>query len=215
MAWNVKVSKGGGDGSPREVCPPDQYPGMVVGVIDLGHQHEQKFQSQEMEWVPKVVLVWEAVGATASGGNPFYFARSYRLSLHEKASFRKVLELAGVSCDGDDVDIASVLGKYHLLEVVNGTSSKNTAYAALSKENGISKLPKVMTKGLPQQPTRPFLLHQIADGALPKHEWLPFIYGRSITDIQAESRELGGKAQPRSQMQAAGKAEDDEDTIPF
>jgi hypothetical protein len=62
MGWNVKVSKGDGDGKPREVCEPDQYPGVLVALIDLGTHSEKAYQSQEMVDKHSVAVVKPKVG---------------------------------------------------------------------------------------------------------------------------------------------------------
>lgn len=196
MAFKVAVSKGGGGGEMREACPPDEYPAVLVAVIDLGHQHKKKFESQEMEWRPMVALVWEIQEAKSERGEPFYFAEEYRQSLHEKATLAKVLLAGGVVIpeDAAQFDLEAVLGRPYLLTIEEATSAGGKKYSRIAR-GGVAKLPKALAKGL-QKPARQPFSWTIDQGAMPAHDWLPFLYGQAIHEIQAESRELSGKGAP-------------------
>jgi hypothetical protein len=211
MGWNVKVSKGDGDGKPREVCEPDQYPGVLVALIDLGTHSEKAYQSQEMVDKHSVAVVWEAIGPKTSTGEPFYFAEKFGLSLHEKATFRKVLEAGGVIIpeDLDTFDVASALGKFYLLEVEVGQSAKGNSYSRLAKKGGWAKLPKAMAK-LVSPPTRDVLIWQIEQGVMPKHDWLPYLYGKSLDEHQKASHEVSGKKAVAAGAGAGYSSEDEE-----
>lgn len=211
MSWNVNIPKGdGGDFPAREVMPADQYPAVLIAMVDLGTQRVQKFQSQEMEEKRQVVLVWEIQGPKTEAGEPFYLAERYNLSLHEKATFRKVLLNGGLALPDDgSADITQALGKPYLIDVEVGTSQKGNEYNRIAKD-GVQKLPNAMRKGL-TKPTRPSFAWQISQGLMPNHSWLPFVYGKPISDHQKASKEIGGaSAASNGQVVAVGASADEE-----
>lgn len=213
MGWNVKVSKGTGDFKPREVCEPDQYPGILVALIDLGTHSEKAYQAAGTVDRHSVCVVWEAIGPKTSAGEPFYFADKFGLSLHEKATFRKLLEAGGIVVpeDLDEFDISSALGKPYLLEIEVRESDKGNRYSCLAKKNGWAKLPKVMAK-MVTRPTRDFIAWEISQGVMPKHDWLPYLYGKSIEDYHKSCQEIVGRVAAGSGISQPDMSDD---AIPF
>ncbi len=211
--WKVPVTTGG-TGEAREVCPADQYPAVLVAMIDLGTHAKKEFQKETFKDRHMIALVWEVQGARTSAGEPFYFAEEYPLSLNEKAKFRAVLEMGGAKvADDGDFDITAVLGCPYLLEVEVGTSLKGNEYARIAK-NGVAKLPNAMKKGI-EKPVRPPFVWQIGQGVLAKHDWIPFLYGKAIHDIQSKSRELAGGAEDKESGGGSGEAGGSDESIPF
>jgi hypothetical protein len=183
-------------------------------MIDLGTHPKKEFQKETFKDRHMIALVWEVQGAKTEKGDPFYFAEEYPLSLNEKAKFRAVIEMAGhrVSDDGE-FDICAALGCPYLLEIEVHESQKGNQYARIAK-GGVGKLPNAMRKGL-EKPVRPPFAWQISQGVMPKHDWLPFLYGKSIQEIQGKSRELGGGSEDKDARSDSSQTDHSGNDIPF
>jgi hypothetical protein len=71
-----------------------------------------------------------------------------------------------------------------------------------------------MRKGL-EKPVRPPFAWQISQGVMPKHDWLPFLYGKSIQEIQGKSRELGGGSEDKDARSDSSQTDHSGNDIPF
>lgn len=109
----------GGEGGQYELPPDDNHRAAIVAVVDLG-THMEAFGSEAAKPVRKVVVAYELLDAKKADGFRFVVGLAYRLSLHEKASFRKVAEAARGKLDnGADFDPASLLGHVVKLTIVH------------------------------------------------------------------------------------------------
>lgn len=93
----IPVPESGGDFQ-RHLPPEGRLNSVCVDVHYLGMVQQKKFQSQEMEEVPMVVLAW-AVGDAQGNvyynpemGWPLTVQQRYRLSLAPQAKLRKTIE---------------------------------------------------------------------------------------------------------------------------
>jgi hypothetical protein len=78
-------------GAKYEPIPPDNHLGILIGWIDLG-THMESYQGGPLKANRKVKLQWELPGVSRSDGSTAVISAKYNFSLHEKASFRKVLD---------------------------------------------------------------------------------------------------------------------------
>lgn len=143
---SIIVSSNGGGKLPLH--PTGAYPFRCVRIIDLGtQQSEYKGRARS---VRKVRLVWESpevMGDEAGdfAGKPFLVTQDFTQSLSDKAALRQALESwRGRPFTQQELrgfDLADVLGKPCMLNIVHNTKGENT-YANISS---IMPLPKGMT----------------------------------------------------------------------
>ena len=134
----MKASNGGGgDFTP---CPEGSHPAILVGLFDIGTHREPGFQGAAEEDVRKVVMVWEV--HTDEGA--FIVLRDYRLSFHEKAGLRKVIEGWRGKAFGEEeeFDLSTIAGKAALVQITHKTAK--TSGNTYGRLEAVMKLPKQM-----------------------------------------------------------------------
>ena len=96
---DLSISTGGGDYK-RELLPAKNHPVRLVGYAEIGEQEKRKFQSEEIDIVDTVRLVFEVLskdGIRKDDNDKVVGARRLYLeckkSTHEKSTLRKLFEL--------------------------------------------------------------------------------------------------------------------------
>ena len=112
---------------------PGTYNARCVNIIDLGTQ--ETTYNGETKMAHQVMLRWELLDEKTSDGKPQLIGSRYTMSMHEKATLRKVLESwrgrAFTKEEEDGFDLANVLGKDCLINIVhNETNGKTYANVA-------------------------------------------------------------------------------------
>jgi hypothetical protein len=213
--WEVDVvadtGKGGGD--IPEAAPEGNWPAVCVAVIDLGTQNQKKYQSQEMEEVRKIFLVWELMDVE---GSPLVH-RDFRASMHEKAGLRNFLSTwIGPQANGTKFNFFALTGKQCLLNVTHTHSKDGEKTWAFADK--ATPLPKIKGKPweLPAPSHDPVAIAVNEADQLPG--WLPYLWGRPIKEWLAGAKENRRKPAGRRQQAADEYSPDEaepEDTIPY
>lgn len=177
------------EGGNYEMAPAGTHPAVLVGLIDLG-THTETFQGQAPKDAQKLYLIWELTSEHDSQGRPFLVGQEYTYSLGKKAKLRSIVEgfLGRSLADGEEYDIAEMIGKPCVATVKEGVTGAGKKYASLA---GIGKPMKGLT--VPQPLTESFtfaLALCTAQADIPDFpEWIPFSYGRKVGDIVKDSKE--------------------------
>lgn len=99
------------------------YPGICVGVVDLGEQYNEKFKKYE----DKVLLIWELPGVTIEiegEMKPRWLSKDFSATLNEKSNLTKFLvpwrgrSFTEDELNGEGFDLAEMLGLGCLLQVI-------------------------------------------------------------------------------------------------
>ena len=192
-----------GDAEKRELPPPGNHAAVLIGLIDLGTQ-DVSYGDKKAE-AAKVMLIWELTSEPLQGttNRNHVIACDYRLSHHSKAALRQGYEswLGRKLADGEEYDYAEKLAHPCLLNIVHGKGKESgNEYA---KVDGFGPILKGMTVQPPRH--QPFVwtitgglelrnpttkaMEPAPNGDLPEWEWLPFLYGRSVHEVIADSPE--------------------------
>jgi hypothetical protein len=204
----MKAEDSKNDGEFTELIPQDNYPGVLVGIFDLG-THREQYQGNDAKEVHKIFLVWELLTAKKSGSQANHtIGKEYTYSFHEKSAFRKMVEAWKGSKfkDGEDFDASVMLGRPCLVGVSNN-QSKSDPEKTYARIETISGLPKVDGKpmAIPKGQYKP-IIWSIGDGPIPAADWIPRIFGRPLAEKVQESPEWksqgNGKPAPAAQEPA-------------
>lgn len=189
--FQLTANKGGS--GPAEQPPSGTHPAVLVGLIDLGTQHEEF--GGEAKWQRQALLVWELPTKKRKDGKPFLMDAVVTLSLNEKAKLRKWAEamLDTKIADGAPFDIATLLGKACMVSV----QLNEKGYAKVSAVTGFPD----MGVPPPAAGTAAFLcgLEEYKGGAKAIPEWVPWQWSKalgrraSVPDVLGASRELAGE----------------------
>lgn len=187
MGWNMKANQGGGD---FELPPAGNLGAVCVALIDLGTQQES-FLGKARE-VRQLAIVWELPGLinTKTGKNNVVCDK-FTASLAQKANLRKVIESwrGAPIKDDEEFDLMKVVGAPCLLQISHDTTKTGREIYSIE---AVTSLPKGMAKPEPSFPLVKFMVEE-GPAAIPSHDWLPFLYGKSIPDIVKGCMEFQGK----------------------
>jgi hypothetical protein len=212
-SWSVKATNNTGGGN-SELPTADNHPAVLVGMVDLGWR-EEEYDGRHYE-ARKVALAWEVAGETRSDGQPFILMRDFTFAatFGKRSKLRELIEgWRGRPFDDDEgFELVSLLGKPCNLNVGHKTSQKGSTYATIL---GVSKLSKGMQ---PPRPTvSPFAWN--CDDGLPFQppEWLPYLYGRPLSEWVDEGMRRRPKGPVPATVPAGATADgdDDDSQIPF
>jgi hypothetical protein len=160
------------------------YPGSIVGLIDIGHQPKYGAAPDSGEKVQQVVLVYELVERRPDG-KPFLLDKAYTASLHEKATLFKLAScITGKNFHQDEeFSLTKLLGMPVMVNVSNSLSGEKAYHAVES----IAAFPKGMQV---PRPTYPLFAYSISQGGRfsPPFE-VPFIFGQSVETLIRNSPE--------------------------
>lgn len=214
--WDMEVPQPStGEFTP---IPAGTHPARIAAVLDVGHQPEtrkdDKTGAVSNVEVRKIVLVYELV-KKGPDGKPFTIADRYTWSMHEKASFFKmVCNITGQKfAAGQKFNPVSLIGKPVMVSVIHKDGKEQGKVHA--NVGGVSSYPD----GFPD-PTTTYesVFWSVKEGTpFPDRAWFPFVYGKTIKAIVTESSEargFGGAVAPVSTPQSTPAVHDD-DQPPF
>jgi hypothetical protein len=146
MATKMR-SNGGGNFEKQDPIPQGNHLGILYSIIEMGTVDEE-YQG-EAKKAFKVSMTWELPGITGiytkDGVDqelPRVISKSYTLSAHEKSGLRKMIQSwRGKNFTDDeaqDFDIAVLLGKPCLVQVIHTIKGDNT-YANIAAITGVPK----------------------------------------------------------------------------
>jgi hypothetical protein len=142
------------DSKPRENPPTGSVSGVLIQIVDLGHQ-KKVWQGQE-QLKPTLLLVFE-IDEKMSDGRRFTVNREFTTSLHEKSNLRLFLEgWRGSKYTEEQLgqfDPKKLLGAACILSLVESKDGKYVNIDAASK----------LMKGMePIEPTNPIVFFDMA-----------------------------------------------------
>jgi hypothetical protein len=130
-------------------------------------------------------MVWELVTEQNKSGKNFLIGHDINISLNEKAKLRKWIEArtGRPIPEGSEYDISKELGQPCLLNVVE----KN----GYPKVEGVSGVPKGTTVPPATRTLVSWMLDDYATaGRVDLPEWIPWLFGRAITDHIMDCKEI-------------------------
>lgn len=187
--------------------PAGNHGAVLVAIVDLGtHQEEYKGVATTQR---KVYFVWELTSekSTSIPGQNMLQAKMFTLSFGKKAKLRALIEgWRGKALeDGEEFDLAKLLGKQCMVNVVHNAAGYAEVAAVSAPPKGI----KV------EKPLRtPFLWEMEGDKPVDL-SWLPWIYGQKVEEYLAESEEANGRSEPISKTEPSVTPETEPEEIPF
>lgn len=135
------IAKTTGTGTSTQ-APPGVHRASCVGVYDLGTQPGLDFGPKR-----KVMFVWELVDEIMPDGRPYVVKARYNLSLHEKATLRKVLEgWRGRPFTDEELsgfDVLNVLGKPCQVNVVHNVKGYADVSSVLPLGKGMNPIKEI------------------------------------------------------------------------
>ncbi len=213
-AFRGKAPAAGGNGdSNYEITPDGTHPAVMVAMIDLGTQKEQKFDGSGQRDVHQLYLVWELTAEKRSADNDNHLiGAKFNLSYHEKASIRLLAEkLRGNKkyAENEEILYDKMLGMKCLVTVEHKTSAKGSTYAKFA---GATLPVKGMTIAPPKRKPVAWELGVSPLADLP--DWLPFIFGEDPKIVIDRAAEWAAMTPPE-QPQTAGVTSDADEESPF
>lgn len=173
----LTANSGGGGGEARELPEADVCPAVFVAVIDCGTHLKDYGGGEGAKDAHEVYLAWELPGqeiAGTKGGRNHVLARTFTLSLHERAGLRKVIDAVTPKplSDGDTFDLADLLSAGCQLDVKHKVSKgKGLPFAVVKDVFRLGKGTRVAP------PTYAPVYYEVDRGEEPPaDEWLPYIY---------------------------------------
>ncbi|WP_422928622.1 phage replication initiation protein, NGO0469 family [Singulisphaera sp. PoT] len=183
--WSMEVGAGGSGGD-YVLCPPGNYPGIVVGVFDVGHQSITT-KDKGVQEIRKLVLAFELTKKKPDG-KPFVLGGSYTWSMKDNSNFYKlVTNVTGKKFkEGERFDPRYLLDGPVMVNVSNSQSGEKTYHNI----EGIAQFPDGLQ---PPKSTYKATSWSVMQGQpFPANlDWLPYIYGKSIRQLAESSAELG------------------------
>lgn len=187
--WKQKASSGGG--GDWELPPEGNHSAVCVAVIDLG-THVESYQGVSKE-ARKLYLAWELIGHQTKQGGPHIVCNQYTVSFNEKAKLRQLLETwrGKKFVEGEEFDISRIVGMPCFLQVSHAKSgSGNDIY----KIDAVTTIPKGIQ--LPKPTVKPILWDIEGTEPVPAQDWLPFLYGKKVSEKIGDSIEKRGNTKP-------------------
>lgn len=187
--WKKTANSKGAAGGEYEQPPAGNHCAVLVAMIDLGEQRQEPYEAGgKITWPHRIYWCWELCDEKKSGSTANHtIGMDLTFSLHEKAKMRGFVEARRGSKipDSMELDISEELGKPCLLNVV--------MKGDYPKIEGLGALPKGMPTPIPTYPLTILTLDDLQAGAtIP--EWVPWLYGESLSDVWKRAKELTGKA---------------------
>jgi hypothetical protein len=202
--WTMEVGGGSGGGE-YVLCPPGNYPGVIVGIFDLGHQTIKTKDKGEQE-IRKLALVYE-LAKQRPDGKPFILAETYTWSMRDNSYFYALA--AGVT--GKQFKTGDTFSPLYLLDgpvMVNVTNTSN-GDKTYHNVNSVNQFPDGFPA--PKAVNKPVSWSVMTGDPFPAGlDWLPFVYGKPIKTLAEASSEFKARSQT---LQGPGQGPGD--SIPF
>jgi hypothetical protein len=184
----IASSSSGGD---YEIPSAGNHAARIIGVINGGTHETPGINGQSGKQTVKFLLVLELPHEQRSDGKLFIVLFECSASLHVKATLRKLVhEVLGRALnDGDRFSVTDFLGQPCAVAITHETRGEKTYYKVASLG------PPIKGMQVPE-PSHPQLVWSVHTGQpFPDADWLPFHFGRSVTDWIGESEEAMAAAQ--------------------
>jgi hypothetical protein len=182
--WDMTAGGGNNGAGDYVACPPGNHPGTIVGLFDVGTREETSVKYGTKK-VHRLIMVFELVKKRPDG-QPFVLARKYTRSLNPKSDlYKDICNLLGSKLkDGEHFNPAKLIGFPVLISVSNTQSGEKTYHDVTSYAQYPEGFP-------PIAPTYPTVVWSVLTGEpFPQgHDWLPFIFGKSIKELAESSDE--------------------------
>jgi hypothetical protein len=206
--------------SKSEPIPPGTYQAICYGVVDIGTQHSEMYDTDQR----KIVILWELPDLRVEFEKdskkydlPRAVSKQYTLSLGEKANlYKDLLSWRGVPFTPEELDkfdVFNVLGVNCQLTIVNEPSKDGKRIK--SKITSVTKLMKGLLKKEPERAKVTYSIEENGIDTLPPElpDWLKKEIMKS-TEYQAiMNARSSGKFDPTDDEPPATDPIDD--TIPF
>ena len=205
----VEASDSGGSG---EVPSEGVHPAVLIGLVGLG-TFTESYQNKEYT-TAKVMFVFELSNEMKADGDPHVLGFGYNLppKLSKKSNLRKLIEQwrGKAMADTESLDMMKMLGAACQMNLAHAKSSNDKTYA---KMLGVMPLPKGMAAPKPWNET---FAWSRGMGDFHPPAWMPYLYGRPVEEVIADSHEAKGTLPAaKAAAEAGGPSEDNDDGIPF
>ena len=187
MGFGATASnKEGGD---YERPPVGMHAAYLVSLIDLG-THDSVYQGKTTE-ARKIFFVWELTDEKNKEDENFVVGTEFRLTLGKNSNLRPFLEgwIGKAFQDGEEYNPLELVGHPCVLTLTEGVS------AAGKKFIEVASCAKPMKNTTVPPPTRMSYVFDLdtksddSDPGIP--EWIPFSFGKKITEVIKASKEWG------------------------
>lgn len=190
--WTMTASSGGGGGG-GEKAPPGNHPAVLVAIVGMGTQ-KSDYQGV-VKWNRRAFFVWELVTKKNSlSGKNHLIGIDLTMSFAEKAKLKAFVESwqGRAIPAGESFDVSELLGKPCLLSV--------KMKGDWPRIDGVAAVPELMT--VPPSQTKPLawtLAGKQPNTVLDIPEWVPWLYGKSLSEHVKACKEWGGDIAPVSE----------------
>jgi hypothetical protein len=179
-----------------DLPPAGAHSGALVGAISLG-SHWESFEGKEARKTGKIQLVWEILIEVDGRDSQVHVGQTFNVPLdrHGQPSFgpRAKLKEFLESWIGkpyqrtDRISPVPMIGQPCLVTVQHRTTKGGNDFALVT---ACGPLPKGMS---PLTPRVIPVIYDAASKELPPNErWIPFVYGKSVSEVVKSSLEHGG-----------------------
>lgn len=139
----------------RTPAPEGTFQANCIRFIDLGTQTDTWQGKPKTK--PKIMLIWELIGANRDDGTPHIVSEKYTASFGEKANLFQVLKSwFGAEVDGEEFDLTQVVGKPCFINIAHSTSKDGSQVYA--NVQSVMALPAGLTVAPPQSMPKAFEL---------------------------------------------------------
>lgn len=139
----------------RTPAPEGTFQANCIRFIDLGTQTDTWQGKPKTK--PKIMLIWELIGANRDDGTPHIVSEKYTASFGEKANLFQVLKSwFGAEVDGEEFDLTQVVGKPCFINIAHSTSKDGSQVYA--NVQSVMALPAGLTVAPPQSTPKAFEL---------------------------------------------------------
>ncbi len=183
--WEMEVGAGGSD---FETCPPGNYPGNVVALLDVGMQQETS-KDGEAFMARKLVVAFRLTKKD-SKGKPFIVAERYTWSMKDNSNFYALAcGLTGRKfAQGETFNPRSLAGIPCMIQMASkeGKDKKGNARTYCNIAS-VAQFPEGLP--FPTVDSPPLCWSVRERKPLPDVSWVPKVYGDDISKMVRESDE--------------------------
>jgi hypothetical protein len=169
-----------------ELPPTGTQDAVCVAWLDLG-SHKNRFFGQgenDREFLRKLVLAFELIGVTNSGGEPCVISEVMTKSLAKNSTLAGRLSSWGLKLDGRRLALNQLLGRPALLSIAHKTNKEGREFAVIQSIQGWQR-----NRPVPQASYTLYSWDIDTAVELPSVPWLPYALGRPLTEWIKESLE--------------------------
>lgn len=139
----------------RQPAPAGTFQATCIRFIDLGTQADTWQGKPKIK--PKIMLIWELVGANRDDGTPHIIGKKYTASFGEKANlFQDLKSWLGDETNSEEFDLTSVLGRACFINIAHEKSKDGSQVYA--NVQSVMALPIGLTVAPPQSTPKAFEL---------------------------------------------------------